>query len=333
MAIKQKYRCYLCGSAQLHVVRNTVRGDVKRNQYQCDACGLVQLARAERNLDLHYKNEYRKEYSPVLGKKKSSKEVFDLYLPYQKERIELFKPYLKKKYSILDIGASSGHFLAATKPYVKKVSALELNVKDAQFMHDKLGFTVYNDPIEEDKLPKEAFDTIFILETFEHVPDPINFLKHAARALKKGGHIVIEVPNINDIEVSLFNSKDFNNFYYREPHLYNYSPKVIQKIVIKAGLSKKEIIYHQFVNVTTHFKTVFGGGLAPSVVDAWGTATLPYYPLNENQQGGEGIKKISSYEYNKKAIDVWIQKTDSKYKKLLKQLGIADTLVFVGQKK
>ena len=332
MAIKQKDCCYLCGSTYLHVVRGTVRGDVKRNQYQCDACGLVQLAPTKRNLDLHYKNEYRKEYSPVLGKEKSSKEVFSFYLPYQKERIELFKPYLKKQYSILDIGASSGHFLAAAKPYVKKVSALELNTKDAQFMRRR-GVVVYNDPIEEDKLPKEAFDTIFILETFEHVPDPINFLKHAARALKRGGQVVIEIPNINDVEVSLYNPKDFNDFYYREPHLFNYSHNVMQKIITKAGLSKKKILYHQFVNVTTHLKTVFGGGLAPSVVDAWGPAILPCHPLHENQQGGKGVKKIPSYDRNKKVIDAWIQKTDSEYKKLLKRLGIADTLVFVARKK
>ncbi len=324
--------CYLCGNKKLSRVRGEVRHGIKRAVYQCQRCSLVQLAPKKENLNEYYRGDYRKKFTPILGKRSPSQELFDLYTPYQGERLKAFAPYIKKHFRILEIGASAGQFLGAVKPLVREAQGLELNIENAAFMRRKLKIKVYTDPLEEDTLPENYFDTIFILETLEHIPDPVSFLKHAVRALKPGGHIVVEVPNIDDVEVSMYNLTEFNDFYYREPHIYYFSPKTIKAVGKRAGLTGKTY-FHQFVNPTTHLTTMFAGKLAPSVADCWSPSSLRYHPLHKHQKGGIGVATLPSYRKNKQALDQWIAGVDQSYKALLKKLGIADTLIFAAKKR
>jgi 2-polyprenyl-3-methyl-5-hydroxy-6-metoxy-1,4-benzoquinol methylase len=48
---------------------------------------------------------------------------------------------------------------------------------------------------EELSLPDESFDTVLIEEVLEHVPNPMKIIKEAIRVLKKGGILIISVPN------------------------------------------------------------------------------------------------------------------------------------------
>ena len=50
-------------------------------------------------------------------------------------------------------------------------------------------------PITSDDDPPLAgsFDTVFCLETFEHLPRPIPLLQHFHQVLKPGGHLVFDL--------------------------------------------------------------------------------------------------------------------------------------------
>ena len=83
--IKEKNNtCYLCGSNSLKIIRNKVRYDIRRNVLKCSNCGFVYLEEKQINYDDYYKGDYRKLYTPNLGEKLTSKQLFESLLPYQK---------------------------------------------------------------------------------------------------------------------------------------------------------------------------------------------------------------------------------------------------------
>ena len=152
--------CYLCGRSNLGLITNTLRHDIKRNVLQCLDCGFTFLEKKEENLRKFYEKEYRKLYSPVIGREVSPGERFEIHLPFQQSRIEDIKPFLKRGTKVLDVGCSSGYFLYALGNSVEERVGLELNKNDAEFTREKCGINVYDCPLEETDLPLEYFDLV-----------------------------------------------------------------------------------------------------------------------------------------------------------------------------
>ena len=69
----------------------------------------------------------------------------------------------------------------------------------------------------------------------EHIKDPILELKNLKKHLKDDGKIIVEVPNINDALLDLYNIEDFRDWYFWTCHLYYYSQKSLRSIGEKAG--------------------------------------------------------------------------------------------------
>src|SRR3989344_1285790 len=130
--------CYLCHSKRIDQIRDKIRHNIRRPVLKCRRCQLVFLAPQKSNLNEFYNKEYRKLYTPVLGKKVSTAKIHDLYLPFQQYRIKDIKYLLKPKIRLLDIGCSHGAFLAQVKKYVKECVGLELNKAEAKFVRNKL---------------------------------------------------------------------------------------------------------------------------------------------------------------------------------------------------
>ena len=66
---------------------------------------------------------------------------------------------------------------------------------------------------------KKKYDVVILISVLEHVKNPISFLKKISSFLKKNGKIIIEVPNVNDPLVSLYNLDYYKEKYYRKVHL------------------------------------------------------------------------------------------------------------------
>jgi 2-polyprenyl-3-methyl-5-hydroxy-6-metoxy-1,4-benzoquinol methylase len=60
-----------------------------------------------------------------------------------------------------------------------------------KFRHDRFVTMIPIEPDDDAPLPG-TYDTIFCLETLEHVPRPIAVVQHFHRALKAGGHLVFD---------------------------------------------------------------------------------------------------------------------------------------------
>jgi len=253
----------------------------------------------------------------IIGKSLNSQEIFDIYLPYQKLRINELKPILNPEMRALDIGCSAGHFLYALKDYVKECIGIEFNKENAKLVNEKLGIKVYTEPIEKTDIPLGSLDLITVFQTLEHIEDPINFLQIIGKYLKPEGYLCIEVPNIQDALISIFNVGAYSDFYFKEPHLFYFSPKTLSMILKKAGFrgALKTTQRYNFINQMNWLltgnpqKSADIGMRKPKLVTS------------------DSVEKEIKDEFNK-----WIQKVNEEYKQLLKKYNLGESILFIGQK-
>jgi len=62
----------------------------------------------------------------------------------------------------------------------------------------------------------ENFQNIISLETIEHLPDPIAFVKHMSEQLEPGGHFIASVPVTPSMDANPFHLQDFTASSFRK---------------------------------------------------------------------------------------------------------------------
>jgi len=308
--------CKICQSNKYKVIRKKLRYDVLRDVLKCEDCGFVYLAPVKK--DQYYQSEdYRKNYGPNLNKVSNSQEIFDTYFEYQKEIIKDIEAILKPDFKVLDLGCSTGHFLAALKDKVALRVGLELSRSAVDFIKEKLDFKVYDQPIEEVNISEGPFDLITSFQVLEHIEDPLSFLQAVDKNLKPGGYLYLEVPNLNDALLSIYKIKGFEDFYYREPHVSYFDEKSLKTLLDKAGFSGT-IKTLQRYNVMNHLHWISTGKPQGDFSQGTGKPVL----VTDNDVDADIKEELNNL----------IQSTDESYRKILNKYKLGENLSFLGQK-
>lgn len=311
-------KCKLCQSDKVKIIRDTLRYNIKRNVLQCQKCDFVFLEPLKGRDKKYYEGqEYRKHYGPKLNKNIKAEDFFNLYLPFQKIIAAEIAPVLKPHHKILDIGCSTGHFLHSLKGKAKIRVGLELNKEQVSFINKKLDFKVYSEPLENLFMKEAPFDIITCLQVLEHINEPINFLQAIKKNLKPGGYLYLELPNIDDALISVYQNENYKSFYFHEPHLSYFSVKTLKNLLAKAGFIGK-IKTIQRYNIMNHFNWLLTGRPQESFIEGNSVPRL--------------IKphKVKNNIY--KDLNNFIKLIDLKYKNLLARHNFGENLSFLGQK-
>lgn len=309
--------CYLCGSPKTRVIRDHLRLGVRRNVLQCESCGLDFLEPREKDLRAYYATEYRKEYSPRPEEAAESQTIFDVYRPLQEERLARLRPYLPGPAArVLDVGCSAGHFLHVLSPHVGECVGIEFNLANAAFVREKLGFASYTVPIEETDLRKQSFDLITCFHALEHMPDPRAFLKTIGGYLKPGGQVYIEVPNVEDALLSVYRSGPYADFWYREPHLFNFSPATFTTLMKQAGF-RGELLPVQRYSFLNHLHWAQVGKPQGSAEVA-----MPAPVLVTDERAPAAARA---------RLNEWIARVDADYRQILRETGVSESIGFIGR--
>ena len=309
-------KCYLCQKKTLVVIRDKLRHNIRRRVLRCANCSLVYLE-PQSGTTGFYRSHYRKKHGPIMGKTLSSRELFEYNLPLQAPRIEQLAKWLKLQAKVLDIGSSTGHFLYAIKDRVGEVVGVELNLANADFTRRELGIKVFSEPLEELDLPPDYFDLITIYHTFEHVADPLGFLGAVRHCLKPGGKVCIEVPNLDDALLSLYQLKKFADFWFIEPHLFYYTPNTLGQMLRRAKFSG-EYKTTQAFSLFNHLNWLVNG---QPQGDWKAASTTPQLPLRGTRA------KL------RRQLNSWLGKVDQDYRRLLEKNRLGSMLTFIGTKK
>lgn len=123
---------------------------------------------------------------------------------------------------VLDAGSGEGGWIKRLKqsPEVQKIISTDIfdygasSISDVEFHLADLSFAQL-------PCPDAYLDWVFALEVLEHLANPRNFVKQAARCLKKGGKLVISTPCNESVRAKamfLLKSRfpNFSEYEYRE---------------------------------------------------------------------------------------------------------------------
>lgn len=123
--------------------------------------------------------------------------AFAIRARYILERVSQLKPK-----TILDAGCGRGFYSSSfcEFPFVKKITAIDLREKYLEkarrFIKDKR-LTFQQADIYKLPFKAETFDFIVSSEVMEHLPDDVKALKALHKITKKGGTLIISVPDAN----------------------------------------------------------------------------------------------------------------------------------------
>jgi len=126
--------------------------------------------------------------------------VKQVALPKAKWSVDLYESIFgKKPKKILDVGAGAGHFVYACQQLGIACNGIEPSEPSREFCKANFGLSLDpNDFTQQDPSSFSDYDIISFWGVIEHVPNPIDFLATASRALQQSESLVIAaVPRWN----------------------------------------------------------------------------------------------------------------------------------------
>jgi 2-polyprenyl-3-methyl-5-hydroxy-6-metoxy-1,4-benzoquinol methylase len=234
--------CILCNTSSFRILHRKEQWQYHR----CLNCGLVLLhpRPTQRALLKNYED----------------------YLPVQLEEIKrwgmMMKPVIRRsadlieseskfvKGRLLDIGCGYGFFLREMQSRGWLVEGIEISKTGRRYARDKWDVPVHSRPLEDLGLRENAFDVVTLFYVIEHVLDPPVLLAEVKRVLKPGGLVLLRWPHSTPIVRILGPFSGRLDLYHTPHHLYDFSPKTIDKLLVLSGFCK--------------IQTVIGGYTRPS---------------------------------------------------------------------
>ncbi len=238
--------CNLCGSASCEEISNRDRDGNALHTVICTACGLVWTdpRPGEKATRKFYREDYRVQY-------KAS------YVPKLKHvvretrraigRYQLVKPLLAAESRLLDVGSGGGFFLYVAKQQGIEGQGIEPNEGFAGYANNTLGVPTTNGFLQDIDLTEKNFDVITLNHVLEHVEDPLGTMARLKKWLRPGGHLVIEVPNVE----ARYHAPQ-NRFHIG--HLYNFSQLALEELGVKSGF---RVAQSEWVTPEQHLHVVF----------------------------------------------------------------------------
>jgi SAM-dependent methyltransferase len=206
--------------------------------YQCSVCGLVQIA-----------DEPVPYYKDVIRAAAFSPEMKDF-------RIKQFDDFVKKysldKKKILEIGCGKGEYLSIMKQLNVDAYGIE-NLEESVDFCRKNGLNVSKGFIEnaEYKINNAPFDAFFILNFFEHLPEPNSLLGGIYNNLTEDSIGLVEVPNFDMI----LRKKLFSEFI--PDHLFYFTKQTLSFVLSLSGfevIECNEIWYNYIISAVVRKK-------------------------------------------------------------------------------
>jgi methionine biosynthesis protein MetW len=152
-------------------------------------------------------------------------------------KVRAYEPYLSAGSRVLDVGCGDGHALKQIGDGISaplELEGLEFS-EHAVAAAERAGFRVYRGRIEDAPLPHDSFDLIIMNQLIEHVREPRAVLEAVGRALKPGGHVFIETPNIDSWDARLFRKRYWGG-YHLPRHFHLFDTRSLAQLVGQVGL-------------------------------------------------------------------------------------------------
>jgi 2-polyprenyl-3-methyl-5-hydroxy-6-metoxy-1,4-benzoquinol methylase len=155
--------------------------------------------------------------------------------------------------SLLDLGCSSGGFLAGLKSLPWSLYGIEMSEVVAKRARAKSGAEVFVGDILDAPFSRESFDVVTCFHVFEHLYHPRAVLAKVREWLKPNGIFFVMVPNIDSAGCRIFKS-----YWYAlelPRHLSLFSPRSLRFLAESLGFQEVSITTDRevFIEASTRY--------------------------------------------------------------------------------
>jgi 2-polyprenyl-3-methyl-5-hydroxy-6-metoxy-1,4-benzoquinol methylase len=192
--------CTFCHQQlKTELIKDIVENGKIYTLYLCEECrvGITVPMPSPEELSVLYT---RGNYRSISGKR-FNPFIESLIYSFRLRRKLRIEKYIKKG-RILDIGCGRGLFLDVMRRHGWSVAGVEFNEETASYAAETYGLNVIAGNPPDWRFDKESFDVITINHVIEHVHKPAEMISECNRLLRKGGLLVIAVPNIYSLQAS-----------------------------------------------------------------------------------------------------------------------------------
>lgn len=147
-----------------------------------------------------------------------------------KQKLNLINSIYPQKGKILDVGCGTGLFLETCYKGGWTVSGVEPESTAREAAKKRLGKNISENL---DGLGEDAVDVITMWHVLEHVADLQQTLRELNNRLKKGGTLLIALPNCDSLDARHF--KQYWAAYDIPRHLSHFTPKTIHRTITNNG--------------------------------------------------------------------------------------------------
>jgi len=250
--------CPLCENNVHRRIVGTVWDAPESAVYQCSECDIVfihPIMSPEEE-----KAFYEAEFSRYMKQRGAPGETlpaehFEKNREEAQRRSRLLTPYLRKAMHVLEVGSSTGFLLAEIEAHVSTVIGIEPNLLYAEYARSR-GIDTCGGLNE---LAGESFDLILGYYVLEHLRDPVAYLGQLHSLLKPGGLLALEVPNVDDALVSLYQLESFDRFYWQKAHYFYYSHRTLSSVLARAGFDSIKMIPEHRYDFSNHLHWMLKG--------------------------------------------------------------------------
>ncbi len=160
---------------------------------------------------------------------------------------------------VLDVGAATGLFLSNFNKKYWDVEGTDISKIAIKIAKKKYGMEIKSGDFLDIKYPVNYFDIVTFNNVLEHVYKPKETLLKVYKVLKKGGMVIINVPNLESIGSNIFK----NSWYALDVprHLYHFTPSTLEKMLTECRFANIKIrhgyFYHNFPVLFESFRRRF----------------------------------------------------------------------------
>lgn len=120
--------------------------------------------------------------------------LFPRYVEAFAAKADPYRTLLPERAEVVEVGPHVGGFLQTAADWGWNAVGVDVGKDTANFVNAR-GLTTHNSTLEACRFPSSQFDGVFIWNCFEQLPEPDAMLQESRRIVKRGGMLVLRVPN------------------------------------------------------------------------------------------------------------------------------------------
>jgi 2-polyprenyl-3-methyl-5-hydroxy-6-metoxy-1,4-benzoquinol methylase len=270
-------KCMLCGNVGLDFVNN-LRDDKIHWAAKCKTCGHIQLTPLPTKEEENCYYQTNELYS--ISRMDEERLVLKLaqLVGFQ---IEIMKNYCPSGCKLIEIGSGYGLFLDRARDEGYDVDGIEISKDKQLYCEHQFGIKPFDINLVSQGIPESLhgrYDAAVMFFLFEHIPNPVEFLRRAGDLLGKNGMVIILVPNVNEYMKQY--CKEYNDFHYLRPHLSYFSADILFKVLSDSGFSNIEVYGKQQYSIENAIH--------------WARNKAPFLAYNQIKMP-EGLEFVNEY--------------------------------------